>query len=45
MYKNVNTVPDEFFRTRQSRHSRRYRWRHYHWQATRLLRKYIAREV
>jgi len=45
MYKNVNTVSDEIFRTkiRQSRHSRRYRWRYYHWQATRLLRKYIGR--
>jgi len=31
------------FQTRQSRHIRRYRWRHYHWQATRLLRKYIGR--
>jgi len=45
MYKNVNTVSDEFFRTKicQSRHSRRYRWHHYHSQATRLLRKYIGR--
>ena len=34
---------DGFFRTRQSRHSRRYWWRHYHWQVTRLLCKYIAR--
>jgi len=46
IFKNVITS-DEFFRTkiRQSRHSRRYRWRHYHWQAMRLLRKYITREV
>jgi len=40
MYKDVNTVPGGFFRTRQSRHSCRYRWRHYHW---RLLCKYIGR--
>jgi len=45
MYKNVNTVSDEFVRTkiRQSCHSRRYRWHHYHWQAMRLLCKYTGR--
>jgi len=39
MFKNVNTVSDEFFRTRlQWRHSTPAlsinRWRHYHWQAS-----------
>jgi len=50
MYKNVNTISDEFLRTHlQWRHSTPAlsinRWRHYHWQVTRLLCKYITREV